>query len=535
MFRYARNTSGRFCRLAPVRPEWRPNASSSSDRSGPKEGIDFDRVEETLIQPAIRGVKGAVLEGSTTVPIVEQGNIREDMFRELVIADIVIADLSIHNANVFYELGIRHGLRPHATFLLRADASKFPFDLQTDRYLRYDAAQPETALQKLTAALEKTVASARIDSPVYRLLPNLRAPDADVLNVVPREFADTVDVAQAAGHRADLRLLAHESRGFSWAPQGLRLVGRAQFAIDAWSGASETFEWLREIRPDDIEANQRLGTLYQRLATDANRPDGYLAPSTAAIQRVIDSPSPTGWDIAEAWALKARNVKAQWFNRLRGRPVDEARRDALALPELDEALETYYIGFTHNLNHFYSGLNALVLLRIRLDLARLMPEAWAARVSSRSKPSPNSRRWMLGFSGWPAPYSSPSTPAAWRWHARLTPTSIAVVGPKSALPIRRCDRGAPGGGRAAVPAGPFWRSCVCSGRRPRTAEDLPDTGTAAALRGRRAWRPGAAGGAGGMYRLSGPTACCSSRATWSMRRDARNRASRPRPRPRRAG
>ena len=119
----------------------------------------------------------------------------------------------------------------------------------------------------------------RVDSPVYQLLPGLRPPDADVLNVAPREFADTVDVVRAAGHRGDLRLLAHEARRFSWATQGLRLVGRAQFAIDAWSGAAETFEWLREIRPGDIEASQRLATLYQRLAEDANRPEEYFARS----------------------------------------------------------------------------------------------------------------------------------------------------------------------------------------------------------------------------------------------------------------
>ena len=251
---------------------------------------------------------------------------------------------------------------------------------------------------------------------------------------------------------------------------------------------------------------------------------------------MIDSPSPTGWDIAEAWALKARNVKAQWFNRLRGRPVDEARRDALALPELDEALETYYIGFTHNLNHFYSGLNALVLLRIRLDLARLMPEAWAARFESqveavaeleamdaRFQRLAGSVQLAIDASRLALARQADADSDRRRW------TEISAADHAFVTAVR------PAAVAQQDPAGPFWRSCVCSGRRPRTAEDLPDTGTAAALRGRRAWRPGAAGGAGGIHGLSGPTACCSSRATWSMRRDARNRASRPRPRPRRAG
>src|SRR5688572_20664019 len=125
-----------------------------------REGVDFDAVERDLIQKALSQVKVASLRGSTTIPFIEQGNIREDMFRELVTADLVIADLSIHNANVFYELGIRHAVRPNATFLLRAKSvSTYPFDLQTDRYLTYDAAQPAHSVDELTAALEATLTS----------------------------------------------------------------------------------------------------------------------------------------------------------------------------------------------------------------------------------------------------------------------------------------------------------------------------------------------------------------------------------------
>src|SRR6202158_4400612 len=99
-----------------------------------KEGIDFEAVERLLIQPAL---KDAGLQGATTTEITRAGNIREDMFRLLVTADLVVADLSIHNANVFYELGIRHALRGKRTFLLRSDQDAYPFDVQTDRSLHY--------------------------------------------------------------------------------------------------------------------------------------------------------------------------------------------------------------------------------------------------------------------------------------------------------------------------------------------------------------------------------------------------------------
>ena len=76
---------------------------------GKREGIDFEAVEKLLIQPALTHQN---IEGGTTGLILEAGNIREDMFQQLLVADLVIADISIHNANVFYELGVRHALQP---------------------------------------------------------------------------------------------------------------------------------------------------------------------------------------------------------------------------------------------------------------------------------------------------------------------------------------------------------------------------------------------------------------------------------------
>src|SRR5688572_6768844 len=111
---------------------------------GTKNGVDFDRVEKDLIRPAM-GQAG--LTGGTTGEFIQQGNIRTDMFEQLLIADLVIADISIHNANVFYELGIRHAFRDKRTFLIKAKGDKsreneVPFDLKTDRYLAYDARNP---------------------------------------------------------------------------------------------------------------------------------------------------------------------------------------------------------------------------------------------------------------------------------------------------------------------------------------------------------------------------------------------------------
>ena len=79
---------------------------------GTKEGIDFELVQQQLIDPALQQLG---MEGGTTGELLAQGNIRAEMFEQLAIADVVIADISIHNANVFYELGVRHAIRDRQT------------------------------------------------------------------------------------------------------------------------------------------------------------------------------------------------------------------------------------------------------------------------------------------------------------------------------------------------------------------------------------------------------------------------------------
>src|SRR5689334_17237579 len=174
---------------------------------GTKNDINFDEVERLLIAPALKRV-GA--EGGTTIDIIEAGNIRTDMFRRLLTADLVVADLSIHNANVFYELGIRHALRDRSTFMLRCRADAFPFDLQTDRYLEYNKDDPAARLDDLATALRRTVDSNRVDSPVFLCLPNLGEPDPSQFMVVPPDFGEEVKRAAEARCAGDLALLSYE-------------------------------------------------------------------------------------------------------------------------------------------------------------------------------------------------------------------------------------------------------------------------------------------------------------------------------------
>jgi tetratricopeptide (TPR) repeat protein len=333
---------------------------------GTKDGINFDNVDDVLIAPALRAV-GA--EGGTTIDIVEAGNIRVDMFRRLLTADLVVADLSIHNANVFYELGIRHALRDHSTLMVRCDADKFPFDLQTDRYFLYKKEDPKAGLEGLIHALRRTIEVSAKDSPVFSSLPQLLEPDPSEFMAVPLDFGEEVGRAIANNTPGDLALLSYEVHGFEWEILGWRTVGRAQFNLKAHPMAKVTWEAVRKLEPQDLQANLLLGTIYERL--------GDLTRSTQALDRALTNKTITEDQRAEAYALAARNAKTNWRNEWEGVAKGDRAAVALRSAHLQESLENYSRGFREDLNHFYSGLNALAMLNITLALAEKQPDVWA--------------------------------------------------------------------------------------------------------------------------------------------------------------
>jgi tetratricopeptide (TPR) repeat protein len=342
---------------------------------GMQKEINFDEVERVLLAPALDRLG---IGGRTTIEIVEAGNIRIDMFQRLLTADLVVADLSIHNANVFYELGIRHALCDRHTFMLRCREDKFPFDLQTDRYFKYSKEAPGASLESLVEAIRRTIDSKQADSPVFLALPNLRAQDPSKFLTVPLDFGEEVERAAVDHRPGDLRLLASEvQKDFEWGIVGLRVIGRAQFKLKAFEGAKETWEAVRKNDPDDLEANLLLGTIYERL--------GDLTRSTQALERALDNADIEKNDRAEASSLLARNAKTRWRGEWKDASADERCAKALRSPRLKDAYENYSRAFDEDLNHYYSGLNALAMLTIMVELGAVLPEVWGEPFESDEK------------------------------------------------------------------------------------------------------------------------------------------------------
>ena len=333
---------------------------------GTKNGIDFDRVERELIRPALEQLN---FSGGTTGEFIEQGNIRNDMFEQLLIADLVVADISIHNANAFYELGIRHAFRDKRTFLIKSKGDEVPFDLKTDRYMAYDAGNPAASLPDLIRALNATRDSQKQDSPVFQLLPGLEPADPSKFQVVPLDFREEVQRAESTKNLGYLQMLSAEVDRFAWTTMGLRLIGHAQFKLKDWQGARATWEAVRQYDDMDLEANTVLGTVFQRLDD--------LIKSDQALQRALQDAKVSGWDRAEIRALMARNAKTLWEAGWKEiHELDAVQKEALASPHLEKSFDLYRKGFLDDRNHFYSGLNALAMVTVRIKLADAQPGVW---------------------------------------------------------------------------------------------------------------------------------------------------------------
>lgn len=337
--------------------------------------IDFDHVQTTLIDPALESTG---FTGGTTELFVNQGNIHEDMFREIVTADLVIADVSIHNANAFYELGIRHALRKGHTLIIRADKcnDERVFDLNSERNMSYRLDNPSESVVTLVKVIEETIASDPGDSPVFRLLPGLLEVDPSNVVLVPLVFRERIEQViqdnrvEQLSRAAALLMLKQSVIGQTWEREGLRCIARAQSSLPDHPEAIASWEYIRGRNPLEAEANQKLATSYQKT--------GRYIDAEQAARRSLDASISSDWKKAETYALIGSAIKWRWRKELE--TIDnlaERQVNALHSVLLQQSLDAYALGFEAHRSHYYSGVNTVALSSIQLALADLHPEEWS--------------------------------------------------------------------------------------------------------------------------------------------------------------
>ncbi len=142
--------------------------------------LDLNKSYRLLIKPVVEE-KGLVCIRADEIR--HSGSIDVPMYRELLKADVVIADLSTANVNAFYELGIRHALRPHTTIVISEDKLAYPFDLNHIKITSYthlgegiEYEEVERFRKVLGETLQAVLDKKEPDSPVYTYLDGLTPP-----------------------------------------------------------------------------------------------------------------------------------------------------------------------------------------------------------------------------------------------------------------------------------------------------------------------------------------------------------------------
>lgn len=99
--------------------------------------VDLKNKYDNLIKEAILKARpglDVVRADDVSIP----GTITTDIITRLMHSDYVVADVTFQNANVFYELGLRHACRTGTIIIRDKSGPKVPFDIAHLRYVEYE-------------------------------------------------------------------------------------------------------------------------------------------------------------------------------------------------------------------------------------------------------------------------------------------------------------------------------------------------------------------------------------------------------------
>ena len=328
--------------------------------------VDFDQIYEKAIKPAIIGANLEPLRGDEEK---SGGIIHQAMFARLLLSEYVIADLTTANANVYYELGIRHAARPFTTILLHGNLHPLPFDIAPNRTYMYNIEKDGTISDKsclqlkegIRARLDTIINNGAIrDSPLFELITNYKQID------LPRElkdnfrdrlkleknFNDQLDKAKSHNNATEKLMALREIRASLGNIKdkndniltNLLLAFRSVSAWEDMIQLCESFSY--DLRNSYMIQQQEAFALNRR-----NSPND----REKAIQ-ILNAVSLISGVDPETMGLLGRIYKDMYKESKKNNDNDAARG------YLDKALDTYKKGFYSDPREYYPGINAVTLL-----------------------------------------------------------------------------------------------------------------------------------------------------------------------------
>lgn len=150
--------------------------------------LDLDETFSLLIKPVFDSLD---ISCYRAIDKNLNSSIDKIMLEEIQNADIALVDISTLNANVMWELGVRHALKPHHTIMIceKEQMSNIPFDINhfvVHQYTHSEEGIPFREVNRFTEHLKKIISglladeSKPSDSPVFTFLKNNAKMDSEV-------------------------------------------------------------------------------------------------------------------------------------------------------------------------------------------------------------------------------------------------------------------------------------------------------------------------------------------------------------------
>jgi tetratricopeptide (TPR) repeat protein len=175
---------------------------------GPTE-VNFDTLWENAIAPLLEDLGYAPIRADADAGSL----IINDMLKRLVYSDLILADISIPNANVYYEIGVRHAARQRGCVMIAADWSRPLFDIAQMRRLTYplptstvDLELAQQICDRLQPAIQDMAHKA---SPVHETVPAVINALDESLPQLGQVRQDLADSERVEKFRADMEVLAN--------------------------------------------------------------------------------------------------------------------------------------------------------------------------------------------------------------------------------------------------------------------------------------------------------------------------------------
>jgi hypothetical protein len=348
---------------------------------GPSE-VDFDHLWQEALRPAIESVGYDVVRADQDWGPV----IVKEMLERLVACDLVIADVSIPNANVYYEIGVRHAARDVGCILIAADWARPLFDIQQMTRIPYPlphkiASEAEAA--KIMGVLGAAIPKAALElTPIKSLIPGYPDVDRATLGAFRHDLAELRDLQTEA---RTIRLLPRDKQGDALDRVVRAILSEPQISPSATLEVlyllCDCGQWDRMVAViDRLPASLRDMEVVQEQEALALSNIGDHGRSVAMLETLIERFGPTP---------ERLGILGGRYKRL----YRETGRRAF----LDKAIEAYEKGFGLDLNAYYCGSNLPPLLKERngdgdIDRARAVSHV-VAEACHRARDSGTDDEW----------------------------------------------------------------------------------------------------------------------------------------------